>query len=788
MQLGGAMARCLLAALLVILMRALTTESSGVFELKIESLTRTGTGTSAPLCRTPSRVCHLFFRVCLKHAQDVIDPKPPCTYGTALTEILATDPGSIGGSDPLRVPFHFKWPGTFSLILEAWTAESSQLNSAENQNNLISRLATRRQLRVGEDWLQDVHFGERGSRVHYAYRAVCDQHYHGDACAAFCRPRNDTFGHYSCRRDGQRQCLDGWAGQYCARPICASGCSAEHGFCEAPGECTCRQGWQGERCEQCARHPGCLHGTCRQPWQCDCKEGWGGLYCDQDLNYCTNHKPCRNGASCTNTGQGSYTCACRPGFSGNNCEIKNDLCESAPCRNGGSCKNLSDGFLCVCPRGFSGPDCGTGGVLTCADEPCFNRGVCEAATSGGGGGGGGGSYTCRCPPGYAGSNCEMKANRCSSNPCANGGECVDSGSDQADAAACRCRPGFAGPRCQTNVDDCASNPCRNAGTCADGVADFTCTCALGFGGKDCSLRSSPCDRFPCLNGGRCFAHFSGPVCQCPPGFMGARCEDAVWPAGPPQPPPSEDAFPAALAAACALAAVMLSLLAAGAVFVARQLRRGRELAAASASVKNNLEAVNNRLVAEDRGHVKVSNKDVALSGDGARRGTVFKNKMATDYKPALEQISNKLDRVEREEAAAATLLYRPVLALPEQMEHCVFATEVHTQKLGVWEEEGTEGAGSQVSTRVHSTGSSPTQTGNNVAVQQDANSPLTFAQFGGGVGDKKQMTLLLFKDGRMCTNVCVVVCTSIHPSIIHPIIQSFIHHPSIHPSTDRSYQ
>lgn len=56
-----------------------------------------------------------------------------------------------------------------------------------------------------------------------------------------------------------------------------------------------------------------------------------------DLNYCTHHKPCRNGATCTNTGQGSYTCSCRPGYTGANCELEVDECAPSPCRNGGSC-------------------------------------------------------------------------------------------------------------------------------------------------------------------------------------------------------------------------------------------------------------------------------------------------------------------------------------------------------------------------------------------------------------------------------------------------------------------
>ena len=132
-------------------------------------------------------------------------------------------------------------------------------------------------------------------------------------------------------------------------------------------------GFKGRYCDDCIRYPGCLHGTCQQPWQCNCQEGWGGLFCNQgefdqrfstlsgqsaffvlhlnlvaskcyflfldilDLNYCTHHKPCLNGATCTNTGQGSYTCSCPPGYTGASCEIQVNECSGNPCRNGGSC-------------------------------------------------------------------------------------------------------------------------------------------------------------------------------------------------------------------------------------------------------------------------------------------------------------------------------------------------------------------------------------------------------------------------------------------------------------------
>lgn len=57
-----------------------------------------------------------------------------------------------------------------------------------------------------------------------------------------------------------------------------------------------------------------------------------------DLNYCTHHTPCKNGATCSNSGQRSYTCTCRPGYTGIDCELELSKCDSNPCRNGGSCK------------------------------------------------------------------------------------------------------------------------------------------------------------------------------------------------------------------------------------------------------------------------------------------------------------------------------------------------------------------------------------------------------------------------------------------------------------------
>nr|XP_014264461.2 delta-like protein C isoform X4 [Maylandia zebra] len=681
------MARSLLPCLLLLAL-AQTALTAGVFELKIDSFT-----SSSGICGQKSEDCLIFFRVCLKHSQNVIKPEPPCTYGEAFTDVFDADSNSISEREPIRVQFQFKWPGTFSLIIEAWKADAPG-RSIENPNNLISRLATRHKLRVGEDWTKGENTSNQ-SELHYSYHVVCKEFYHGEACSAYCRPRNDTFGHYTCDKEGKINCLEGWKGEYCTVAICA-GCSEQHGFCKSPRECVCQQGWQGKSCDECVRHPGCKHGTCKLPWQCDCREGWGGLYCDQDLNYCTNHKPCQNGASCTNTGEGSYTCACRPGYTGKDCEVEVNECGSNPCRNGGSCNDSENDYSCTCPQGFYGKSCEIS-AMRCADGPCFNGGTCIQEDTGG--------YTYRCPSNFTGSNCEKRMDRCSSSsPCTNGAQCFDVGS----IVMCRCQPGFTGSRCETNIDDCASNPCRNGGTCFDRINNYSCTCTLGFSGKDCTVHASLCDQFPCENGGTCFTHFTGPVCQCPRNFMGTRCEHSLKPT---VKPAANGDPPAAMIAAIALGIVTFSLLVCAAIFVLRHLYRGRELRALSTSVKNDLETVNNRNAVIGGGapkngslpgatlgslkekeafllpgaHLKMSNKDVALVDKGSDNVAMFKNKMA-DYNLAKEEQhldKNKYDLKKCEPSVivpplsfAKDSLYHSVFIIPDQLEQCVFATEV----------------------------------------------------------------------------------------------------------------
>ncbi|XP_058270476.1 delta-like protein C [Hemibagrus wyckioides] len=663
-----------LSTCMLILISSHLVDSSGVFELKVHSFT-----SPSGVCKD-SPNCLIFFRVCLKHSQEVMSADPRCAYGSGRTANLSADPSSIASSAPIKINFTFKWPSKFSVIIEAWHADASSEQSTENQSNRISLLATKRSLTAGENSLQDERLGEK-SELRYSYHVMCDEFYYGESCSDYCRPRNDTFGHYTCDSAGQRICLSGWKGEYCTEPICSPGCSEKNGDCKTPGECKCRLGWQGPLCDECQRHPGCVHGTCDQPFQCNCKEGWGGLFCDQDLNFCTNHKPCKNDATCTNTGQGSYTCTCKPGFTGTNCEIETNECNSNPCKNGGSCNDLVNDYSCTCPQGFYGKNCEVS-AMTCADTPCFNSGTCvETAT---------GSYSCRCLPGYIGSNCEKKIDRCSSDPCANGGHCLDLGH----RVVCQCRPGFKGLRCEINIDECARNPCRNAGTCVDGINDYTCKCTLGFTGKDCNVRTDTCSLLHCKNGGKCYTHFTGPVCNCPPGFMGSRCEYTQPTTNTPAPP----SFPVALAVSFTLVLITLMLVLCAAIILLKQMRRGNE--SVFSAVRNDLDTINNRnsVISNTQcsykekeaflipgGPFKVSNKDAAFSSgimDTLCNDKANNKQKMLEYNLAKDEKNTK-DKLDLKNSESSILvpplsfskgdLYHPVYIIPEPH---VFATEV----------------------------------------------------------------------------------------------------------------
>lgn len=182
--------------------------------------------------------------------------------------------------------------------------------------------------------------------------------------------------------------------------------------------CDCNQGFTGTGTKACAAVLHCPKdactpgGTCNDTmnWSCQCRSGFTGTGTRACAN--TNDCPsdrCRspNGV-CADLVNG-YRCDCNAGFSGTDCV--NDICSPNPCRNGGTCSRT--GNLCTCPVGFSGTNCATD---ACAPNPCQHGGACTRTSSG---------ASCNCTgTGYQGNRCETMIDPCSGTTNACGGSCM----------------------------------------------------------------------------------------------------------------------------------------------------------------------------------------------------------------------------------------------------------------------------------------------------------------------------------------------------------------------------
>ncbi|XP_061585683.1 protein crumbs homolog 2b isoform X2 [Cololabis saira] len=262
--------------------------------------------------------------------------------------------------------------------------------------------------------------------------------------------------------------------------------------------------------DECASMPCLNKGKCIDQinsYECDCEgTGFVGDQCEEDIPECVSD-PCQHGATCLE-GISQYKCLCWAGYEGQNCEEDINECELHPCDNGGRCFQRSDvqnygmllelsnssfsydaaaGFICQCLPGFTGENCSVN-VDECNSAPCQHGGICHDGLN---------SYQCVCPDGFTGVHCEVDIDECDSNPCQNGGTCEDS----ANAYRCHCpmpdkgQDPWGGANCNISLDGCRQHQCQHEASCVpiltnDGEHSYICQCMPGWTGEHCNTSTT----------------------------------------------------------------------------------------------------------------------------------------------------------------------------------------------------------------------------------------------------------------------------------------------------------
>ncbi|KAG1672481.1 Neurogenic locus protein delta [Nymphon striatum] len=535
---------------------------SGLFELRLSSFKNelgrdsldhccSGYRTSSGKC---SGVCRTSFRVCLKHFQNNIDPKPPCTYGDIITPVLANNSVQFvdsnhnnkriitGFTNPIVFPFEFSWPGTFSLIIEAWhelsESEYSQRSFQGEKKVLITRLATRRWLNVSDDWTSGSHTTNY-TDLEYDYRVKCDGHYYGDNCADLCRARNDSFGHYTCSDKGEKVCLPGWEGAYCSKegsksnicililqPSALQSAIVSMGIVKNPTS-ACKYTLSPSL--SVLHHGQSVLKEKNVEW--DGKDDRAMSASDTQVAL-MERATSRGNATATKAKEATPAAVPRDSQAPIakcakqiiRAHVPSDFTEDivrsplqAPApRTLARIKELvwigqvDTDVYAILDSAVSIVKC-RGMTVILTRVLTVNIPSCVSRPHG---------FKCICPAGYNGMFCEKNINDCAKTTCMNGGTCIDS----INSFKCLCVPGYMGSLCQTNVNDCLTKPCANGGLCHDLVNDYKCTCRPGFTGKDCSINIDECASNPCQHGGTCEDRVDEFVCHCLNGYIGSRCE------------------------------------------------------------------------------------------------------------------------------------------------------------------------------------------------------------------------------------------------------------------------
>ncbi|CAF0903803.1 unnamed protein product [Adineta ricciae] len=145
----------------------------------------------------------------------------------------------------------------------------------------------------------------------------------------------------------------------------------------------------------------------------------------------------------------------------------------------------SSAFLPSCPN------CNISNVTCDILRPCQNNATCSSDNTTLLG------YSCKCLPGFNGTQCQYNYRPCQSSTCLNNGICNETSNT---TFTCSCSSGWQNSHCETKINYCKATTCLNRGVCQPLLLNYTCQCFSGsYSGQHCEITSSRTVAFQTLS-------------------------------------------------------------------------------------------------------------------------------------------------------------------------------------------------------------------------------------------------------------------------------------------------